>query len=156
MLLRNACEDDIPALARIWHEGWQDAHAAILPEELRRDRTLERFRQRLGKALEQIRIAESDGETAGFTLVHGNELNQLYVAAPARGSGVAGMLVEDALARIRETGAATAWLACAIGNARAARFYEKTGWRRTGVVTSRLETADGPFPLDVWRYEIVL
>lgn len=156
MPIRDACQDDIAALARIWHEGWQDAHAAILPEELRRDRTLARFRQRLGEALERIRIAEIEGRTAGFTLVREDELNQLYVTTAARGTGIAARLVEDALDRIRETGAATAWLACAIGNERAARFYEKTGWRRTGVVSSRLETADGPFSLDVWRYEIAL
>jgi len=38
-----------------------------------------------------------------------------------------------------------AWLACAIGNERAARFYEKCGWHRTGVVTSRLDAPSGNF-----------
>jgi hypothetical protein len=46
-----------------------------------------------------------------------------------------------------------AWLACAIGNERAARFYEKRGWRRAGNMINELETADGIFPLEVWRYE---
>jgi hypothetical protein len=45
------------------------------------------------------------------------------------------------------------WLACAIGNERAARFYEKSGWRRIGTMVSRLDTANGPFDLGVWRYE---
>jgi len=47
----------------------------------------------------------------------------------------------------------TAWLACAIGNERAARFYEKHGWRRAGIVTNAAETSQGVFMLDVWRYE---
>jgi RimJ/RimL family protein N-acetyltransferase len=48
---------------------------------------------------------------------------------------------------------AIVWLACAIGNERAARFYEKSGWRRTGTMVSQLETPNGIFPLEVWRYE---
>jgi len=46
-----------------------------------------------------------------------------------------------------------AWLACAIGNDRAARFYEKHGWHRAGVMVNQLETRNGIFPLDVWRHE---
>jgi RimJ/RimL family protein N-acetyltransferase len=53
-------------------------------------------------------------------------------------------------------GVETAWLACAIGNERAARFYEKCGWRRTGNMINYAETANGAFPLEVWRYEKVL
>ena len=59
----------------------------------------------------------------------------------------------DAETRLRESGVEIAWLACAIGNERAARFYEKSGWRRAGVVVSEVETSDGLFPLEVWRYE---
>ena len=50
----------------------------------------------------------------------------------------------------------TGWLACAIGNDRAARFYEKNGWRRTGTIVNDAETLQGPFPLEVWRYEKAL
>jgi hypothetical protein len=39
-----------------------------------------------------------------------------------------------------------------VGNERAARFYEKRGWSR-GTLTSQLDTPEGVFPLDVWRYE---
>jgi hypothetical protein len=40
-----------------------------------------------------------------------------------------------------------------IGNDRAARFYEKQGWKRTGVMINHAETASGTFPLETWRYE---
>ena len=89
-------------------------------------------------------------------MVKGDELHQLYVSAPARGTGVAAALLADALARLRENGVEAAWLACAIGNDRAVRFYEKSGWRRVGTMTIRLETQAGTFPVDVWRYEISL
>jgi hypothetical protein len=62
-------------------------------------------------------------------------------------------LILDAEARLRENGVRTAWLACAIGNARAARFYEKRGWVRVGTVTDQLEIPGGTLALEVWRYE---
>jgi len=82
-----------------------------------------------------------------------DELYQLYVSAQARGSGVAAALMADAEARLAASGVKTAWLACAIGNERAARFYEKCGWRRAGTFVSELETTNGIIPLEVWRYE---
>jgi hypothetical protein len=49
-------------------------------------------------------------------------------------------------------GVETAWLACAVGNHRAARFYEKSGRRLAGTVVDPA-TPSGPFPPEVWRYE---
>ncbi|MGH7564570.1 MAG: GNAT family N-acetyltransferase [Gemmatimonadota bacterium] len=83
----------------------------------------------------------------------GGRAYQLFVSTQARGTGVAAALVADAEARLSERGVETAWLACAIGNERAARFYKKCGWRRVGTMVSRLETPEGEFPLEVWRYE---
>ncbi|WP_239025121.1 GNAT family N-acetyltransferase [Rhodoligotrophos defluvii] len=93
------------------------------------------------------------GAPLGFYLLKGDELNQLYVGSEARGSGIASTLIAHAEARLRQIGVETAWLACAIGNERAARFYEKSGWCRSGVVVSRLPTPDGVVELEVWRYE---
>jgi GNAT superfamily N-acetyltransferase len=151
--IRDAEPDEIDRLASLWFDGWQDAHLEILPAALRRFRTLESFRDRLRAALPHVRVAGPPGEPIGFTIVKGDELYQLYVSAAARGTGVAATLIADAESRIARTGADTAWLACAIGNARAARFYEKHGWHRIGTMVSELETPEGVFPLEVWRYE---
>lgn len=151
--VRPADPSEIDALARIWHSGWQDAHAEILPQALARDRTLDSLRDRLDANLSQVRVAGPPGAPVGFSIVQGDELYQLYVSAQARGSGVARALIADAEARLIASGVRTAWLACAIGNDRAARFYEKCGWRRVGTMVSRLETSSGIFPLEVWRYE---
>ena len=86
-------------------------------------------------------------------MLKGDELDQFYVAPRARGAGIAAVLMADAEARLSARGVETAWLACAIGNARAARFYEKCGWYLARTMVSRLATADGPFDLKVWRYE---
>ena len=153
MNIRGAERDEISALAQLWYESWRDAHATIVPEALVRVRTLENFRERMERRLDAVRVAGPRGAPLGFYLLEGDELEHFYVAASARGTGLAAMLMADAEAMLRERGVTMAWLGCAIGNERAARFYEKSGWRRTGTVVSRLETTDGPFELDVWRYE---
>ena len=153
MDVRNAEKGEMDQLAQTWYDGWQDAHAEILPAELRRLRTLESFRDRLRDALPHVRVTGPIGAPDGFCIVEDDELYQLYVSEKARGSGIAAALVADAEARLSKAGVKTAWLACAIGNARAARFYEKCGWHRVGVMTSRLPTQEGIFPLEVWRYE---
>jgi GNAT superfamily N-acetyltransferase len=93
------------------------------------------------------------GAPAGFYFLKGAELYQFYVSSDARGSGIAAVLMADAEARLRERDVHTTWLACAIGNHRAARFYEKCGWSRTGTVTDQVEVPGGTFALEVWRYE---
>ena len=83
----------------------------------------------------------------------GDELYQLFVSAQVRGTGAAAALVADAETRIAAAGVQIAWLACAIGNERAARFYEKCGWRRVENMVNHAETPSGTFALETWRYE---
>jgi GNAT superfamily N-acetyltransferase len=153
MDVRAAQPKEIDQLARLWYDAWQDAHASIVPAELTRLRTLESFRQRLEADFSDLRVVGPVGAPVGLCVVKDDELYQLFVSAQSRGAGVAAALIADAEARLSAHGVETAWLACAIGNDRAARFYEKCGWRRAGVVVSQLETPDGLFPLEVWRYE---
>ena len=93
MNLRDADDADVEQLAQLWHDGWRDAHLAIVPAELARVRTLESFRQRMRDDLSNVRVAGSPGSPLGFTMVKGDELYQLYVAAAARGTGVAAALM---------------------------------------------------------------
>jgi ribosomal protein S18 acetylase RimI-like enzyme len=156
MVIRPPEHHELDALAKVWYDAWNDAHAAILPAGLARARTLESFRERLEEGLADVRVAGVSGAPVGFCMVKADELYQLFLARDARGSGIAAALLADGEARLAARGVATAWLDCAIGNERAARFYEKNGWRRVGTVTSRLETLAGEFVIDVWRYEKTL
>lgn len=155
-IIRPAEMAEIDALARLWHAGWQDAHAAVVPAELARLRTLQSFVARLPAMLPDVRVAGDPGAPLGLCAIKHEELDQLFVAPEGRGTGIAAALVADAEQRLAAHGVTTAWLACAIGNDRAARFYEKCGWSRAGTVVNRLDTIEGPFDLEVWRYEKAL
>jgi GNAT superfamily N-acetyltransferase len=153
MIVRPPIPSETSALATIWFESWRDSHAHLLPPDLVRERTLERFHQRIEAALERTRVAGAVGEPAGICMTKGDELDQLFVARVARGTGAAAALLADGEARIAASGATTAWLACAIGNDRAAHFYKKHGWHLAGVMTHHAETPSGVFPLETWRFE---
>ena len=153
MNVRDAEAAEIDELARIWYDGWHDAHAQIVPAGLAEFRTLESFQERLQAALSDVRVAGPSGAAVGFYIIKDDELYQLYVSAQSRGSGIAAALIADAEVRLADAGVDTAWLACAIGNARAARFYEKCGWHRAGTMDYQAETSKGQFALQVWRYE---
>ena len=151
--VRDAQPADLKPLAHLWWSGWRDGHDGLLPRALTRLRTLESFEDRMRAALPDVRVIGPVGAPLGFHLLKDDELYQFYLAAEARGTGAAATLMADAEARLARAGVTTAWLACAIGNARASRFYEKAGWTLARIETVPTETSEGLFPLEVWRYE---
>jgi ribosomal protein S18 acetylase RimI-like enzyme len=153
MNVRAVEAQDIDHLARLWHEGWNDAHGALAPEGLVRARTLELFRERLVEARDDTRVIGPTGAPLGLCMIKDDELYQLYVVRQARGTGAAAALIADGEARLAARGFVIAWLACAIGNDRAARFYEKCGWVLAREAVNRLETPSGVFEIAIWRYE---
>ena len=153
MHVRPALETELDRLAAIWHEVWHESHAPLMPAELTRLRTLENFRDRLEALLPEIRVVGPAGSPVGFCINREDELYQLYLSAEARGTGVAAALLADAEKRFSAAGFKTVWLACAVGNDRAARFYEKSGWRRTETEVIEVDTSEGPFSLEIWRFE---
>src|SRR5437868_1834864 len=153
MQVRSTDAAEIDHLARLWYDSWHETHAPLVPPELTRLRTLESFRERLKATLPNIYVVGPLGAPVGFCVLKGEELYQLFVSPGAHGSGVAAALIADAEARLAERGVETAWLACAVGNDRAARFYEKSGWYLAGTFVIASETSNGPFPVEQWRYE---
>ena len=153
MTLRAMIPADIPAAAQLWHEGWHDGHADVVPAELTALRTETNFAERLADHLPHTLIAVQGTELLGFVITREDEIYQMYASRRARGTGIAAQLMQAGEAKIRDAGHAKAWLDCAIGNARAARFYEKCGWTNTGETESILDTSEGPFSLVLWRFE---
>lgn len=154
MQVTNATTNHLQAVADIWFEGWQSGHAEHVPDALTQLRTQENFLRRLDGYLPMTRIVTTEnGQVLGFHIITGDELYQFYVSAASRGQGVAAILMDDALSQLSQAAVKTAWLACAVGNDRAARFYEKNGWIRAATIIEDVETSTGGFPLQVWRYE---
>jgi GNAT superfamily N-acetyltransferase len=150
--LRPATSADAPAVAVIWHRGWQDGHLGSVAPDLVAARREESFHARAAQRVSDTVVAVVDGRIAGFTMTVGNEVEQVYVAAAERGSGVADVLMADAEERIRAAGHTTAWLAVVEGNARARRFYERRGWRDDGPFEYAAAGEDGPITVRALRY----
>ena len=126
VILRAATAEDISSIAPIWHRGWQDGHVGHFPEELTAARTEPSFWSRAAQRLPDTTIAEIEGTVAGFVIVVGDEVEQVYVGEDHRGSGVPSVLLAEAERRVRHGGHDTAWLAVVAGNERARRFTSST------------------------------
>lgn len=55
--VRDAEKHEVDRLADIWYHGWQDAHAEIVPAELKRVRTFESFGDRMETLLPTVRAS---------------------------------------------------------------------------------------------------
>ena len=150
--LRVADAGDAPAIARIWHAGWPDGHIGNVPDALLAFRDEASFIRRAAERIADTTVALVSGEVVGFTMVVGDELEQIYVAASHRGLGVANTLIADAERRIRAAGHDRAWLAVVPGNARARRFYERHGWTDQGPIEYPAETGGEPVQVPAQRY----
>ena len=150
--LRAATADAAPAVAEIWRAGWADGHLGHVPEELVAARTAASFRTRAAQRVGDTTVALVDGGVAGFVMVVGDEIEQVYVAAAHRGAGVADALMAEAERSIRVAGHSSAWLAVVAGNARARRFYERLGWTDAGPFLYEATGVDGPISVPAHRY----
>lgn len=150
--LRFASADDVPVIAQIWYDGWRDGHLGHVADELVAMRSRESFGQRAGQRVGDTVVAEVDGAVAGFIMVVGDEVEQVYVAAEHRGSGLATVLLQEAERLVAANGHARAWLAVAPGNTRARRFYARSGWTDEGLIAYPAATSSGPMPVPCHRY----
>ncbi|MEM0898504.1 MAG: GNAT family N-acetyltransferase [Pseudomonadota bacterium] len=154
--LRPALAGDINTIAQIWHVAWHEAHAEIVSPELVKLRAFESFHPRIETDLSNITVGELNGVLSGFVTVRGDELHQLFVAAEARGTGLARALVQAAEEQISSAGHDRAWLDCAVGNDPAAGFYRSCGWEYVRTHLEQVETQNGPFGVDCWVFEKAL
>lgn len=110
----------------------------------------ERFAEYLADPRRSLLVDDDgSGHLRGYTmLIHGEpsdpdaaasitlrptvELSKCYVLAREQGYGTSGMLMAASLAVADEWGAAGIWLGVNEENARAIRFYEKSGFTKVG------------------------
>ena len=93
-------------------------------------------------------VVEADGTPVGYTMLVAAaitdtdvarvipdgaiELSKFYVLESSHGSGAAGALMTATIEAATQTGATVCWLGVNQQNARAARFYEKSGFTVRG------------------------
>jgi DNA/RNA-binding domain of Phe-tRNA-synthetase-like protein/L-amino acid N-acyltransferase YncA len=150
--IRSAVPEDAEDVAGIWRHGWRDGHLGLVPQELVEARTEESFLTRAADRVADTTVATVGAAVAGFIMVVGDEVEQVYVAALHRGTGVADALMAEAERQVRANGHATAWLAVVDGNARARAFYERAGWRDEGPFDYTAATEGGPIEVPCRRY----
>ncbi|MET8148663.1 GNAT family N-acetyltransferase [Actinoplanes sp. NPDC049668] len=150
--LRPATENDAAAVAMIWESGWRDGHLGNVPDELVALRTANTFRKRAAEHVADTTVAQIDSQVAGFVMVIGDQVEQVYVAAAHRGSGVADTLLAEAERLVASSGHPVAWLAVVPGNARARRFYERNGWTDDGGFLYEARYASGTVTMPCRRY----
>ncbi|MFF4801166.1 GNAT family N-acetyltransferase [Streptomyces sp. NPDC001351] len=147
---------DCKRVAEIRVGGWQTAYRGIVPqsyldtmsvpEDAERRRT--RFLERSAEVVNLV--AEQDSEIVGWAC-HGPyragqvrtaelELYALYVAPESYGVGVGRALIEESVRRCTAAGHTRMYLWVLKENARARRFYERSGFRPDG--------AEEPFEVD--------
>ena len=129
-MIRPATPDDLPLVRELWSEfeaevpdaPWRDDDSAANLASLEGD-----------IAREIVLLAERDGEPVGFAIAmrKGAQLgflDILYVRPDARGSGVAGELVGEVVARLREAAATVLELEVLASNTAARAVYERWGF----------------------------
>lgn len=126
--IRPADTADREDIVKLWHQGWHDAHAKLVPDGVLRYRSKDHFSLWLKEAEDAFFIASDDVGAVGFVSVSGPEVVKLYVSNRGRGTGVAQALLSFGEKRLREAGIERAMLLCTGGNIRAERFYAREGW----------------------------
>jgi len=153
--IRTLTSNDRDELIDVWHSGWHDAHANIVPKGVLRYRTLECFWSWFRGSTDQFHIAVDNG-VLGFVSTQGSEIVKLYVDPTARGTGVASKLLSHGERELHNQGVTDAVLFCTAGNARAQRFYGREGWILSETRPDRLWIPDDvseEFIVDTHRYE---
>ncbi len=150
--LRPATVEDAEAIATIWCNGWRDGHLGHVPEALVAARTPESFRSRATQRIANTVVAVAGDEVLGFVMVVDDEVEQVYVSADHRGTGVAELLLAEAERLVAIAGHRRAWLAVVAGNARARRFYERCGWADEGPFDYAAAVSDGTIAVPCHRY----
>jgi GNAT superfamily N-acetyltransferase len=153
MMLRPARPEDMAPVADIWHRAWHVAHPGHVPEGLTAGRTLDAFHERTPGRVADTTVAEVEGVVVGFTMVSGDEVEQVFVDPDRHGTGVAAPLLAAAERQVAAAGHGVAWLAVVTGNARARRFYEKHGWHDAGDLPYEVTAGGTTYVSPCRRYE---
>jgi GNAT superfamily N-acetyltransferase len=144
---RDGGAEDAELMGRLGAETFTETFGHLYsPENLAAfliNHSPDKWRGELADPAYAVRIAEDEGEPAGYAKVGPPslpfevrgptlELRQLYVLKPWQGAGVAAALMEWALGEARARGAEQMFLSVFTDNHRARRFYARYGFEQVG------------------------
>ncbi len=129
MKIRPFQTSDRRAMLNLWHQGWHDAHAHLVPVTILEYRTLPYFSVWMDECPDDFFVLHEEEQIVGFVSLSGSEIVKLYVGREFRGKNAAWLLMEFAEATLASNGITVAELFCTEGNTRAERFYVRRGWR---------------------------
>jgi GNAT superfamily N-acetyltransferase len=144
---RHGTFEDAPAVDALFRRSFAEAFAHLYdPQDLAAffaGFALEAWRRELADPAFAFRLAEADGELAGYAKLGpvslpveaerpAAELRQLYLLQPWHGRGIAQALMEWVLGEARRRGAEDLYLSVFIDNHRAKGFYARYGFEAVG------------------------
>jgi diamine N-acetyltransferase len=144
---RDATPEDAGALQELFADSFVETFGHLYrPADLQEfldTNSLAKWQDNLADPEVAIRVAEMDGELAGFvelapkklpyeTVGPAIELRRLYLRASAHGLGIADVLMKWALQEAKARGAQELVLSVYVDNHRARRFYERYGFETVG------------------------
>lgn len=147
--VRPASAADAPDLGRVHVGAWRAAYPGMLPDEYLASLDPAAFGARWQSLLEDgmrphMLVGELDGSVVGFAnvgpafdSVPDGELYAINVLPEAWGAGVGPALLAAAEDELVGLGHLVAVLWVIPGNTRARRFYDRSGWRSTGLGATR-------------------
>ncbi|MET4540238.1 MULTISPECIES: GNAT family N-acetyltransferase [Micrococcaceae] len=129
--------------------------AADIQAHLEKTLSEANFTDYLADANITVLVLDDDGQLLGYTMLiakpstdpdvasvlsalPSTELSKCYVHPDHHGKGAASQLIKASLANAADKGAAGVWLGVNSENAKAIRFYEKSGFQRVGTKSFKL------------------
>ena len=151
LTIRQATVTDAATIARIRVETWRAAYAGLIADEVldqldpiaEADRRARRWEEMHADPRTADLIVEREGTAVGWAalgpsvdreLPRNGQLYALYVVPEEWSHGAGHALMSAAEAHLHDAGFRRAHLWVLEGNARAAAFYERHGWREDGAV----------------------
>jgi L-amino acid N-acyltransferase YncA len=169
LVIREATEDDVPAVAKIHVDDWRWAYRGLVHEGLLDALSVERREDGWRRAITRrqpgwaLFVADRAGTVIGFVNIGPcldedaeegtGEVYALYLQPEVVGTGVGRALFAHARSQLEASGFRRATLWVLADNRETRRFYEAAGWTADG--TEKTEDFSG-FPLRLARYRIEL
>jgi hypothetical protein len=149
-MIRRARASDVVEVATLYHSVWHETQASFMPRAEIAHRSLEFFIHRMTALFGATLVTEKSGTIVAFSPWRGN----LWASCSSQSD--APTLLTAAEIEMAKEGTVEAELHCVVGNERARRFYERTGWAPQGKIMEWVAGEHTQIEVPFWRMKKVL